>query len=289
MSKPLTASIVLYNHAVGDVRNLFEALAGDPALSEWVVVDNGRSEEACAFANRLGARCISPDRNRGFGTGHNIAFRSLASASPYHLIVNPDVSFKSGALVELANVMDALPEVGVVMPRILYPDGSMQYLCKLIPSPVDLFLRRFGSRQWNRLFRDRMDQYEMKFLDYSRAAYVPVLSGCFMFARRSILDAVGGFDERFFLYMEDVDLCRRAGSISRLLFWPWLTVTHGHTKGSYRSAHLLSLHVRSAIAYFNKWGWIRDADRIARNRIELTEVCIDPTSVKTDVLRAGLD
>lgn len=289
LSKLLTASIVLYNHAVGDVRSLFETLAEDPALSEWVVVDNGGSEEACAVADRLGARCIRPDRNRGFGAGHNIALHALASSSPYHLIVNPDISFKCGALAELANVLDALPEVGVVMPRILYPDGSMQYLCKLLPSPVDLFLRRFGARRWNWFFRDRMDQYDMKFFDYSRAAYVPVLSGCFMFARRSILDAVGGFDERFFLYMEDVDLCRRAGAISRLLFWPWITVTHGHTQGSYKSARLLRLHILAAIAYFNKWGWIKDADRIARNKIGLTEAYIDPESLNRDALRASLD
>ena len=177
--------------------------------------------------------------------------------------------YEFGALNELANLMDALPEVGVVMPRILYPDGSMQYLCKLIPSPIDLLLRRFGARPWNWLFRDRMDRYNMRFFDHSQAVYVPVLSGCFMFARRSILDAVGGFDERFFLYMEDVDLCRRVGAISRLLFWPWITVVHGHAQGSYKSVRLLRMHIRSAIAYFNKWGWIKDADRVTRNKIGL--------------------
>lgn len=288
MSK-LTASIVLYNHAPDDVQSLFERLAKDSALSEWIVVDNGGSEEACAAAERLGARCIRPDRNRGFGAGHNMALRALASASRYHLIANPDVSYEFGALNELANVMDALPEVGIVMPRILYPDGSMQYLCKLIPSPIDLLLRRFGPRPWDWIFRDRMDRYNLRSFDHSQAVYVPVLSGCFMFARRSILDAVGGFDERFFLYMEDVDLCRRVGAISRLLFWPWITVVHGHAQGSYKSARLLRLHIRSAIAYFNKWGWIKDADRVTRNKIGLIEAGIDSESAMRDAHSARLD
>jgi len=274
----LTASIVLYNHTPGDVRSLFETLAKDSALSEWIVVDNGGSKEACAVAVRLGARCIRPDRNCGFGAGHNLALRALVSPSRYHLIANPDIAYEFGALNELANVMDAMPEVGVVMPRILYPDGSMQYLCKLIPSPIDLLLRRFGPRPWNGLFRDRMDRYDMRSFDYSQAGYVPVLSGCFMFARRSILDAVGGFDERFFLYMEDVDLCRRVGAISRLLFWPGITVVHGHAQGSYKSARLLRLHIRSAVAYFNKWGWIKDADRVTRNKIGIIEARIDSGS-----------
>ena len=93
-----------------------------------------------------------------------------------------------------------------------------------------------------------------------------------MFARRSVLDAVGGFDERFFLYMEDVDLCRRMLAVSRLLYWPDVTVEHVHQMGSYRNRKLLLLHVRSAIQYFNKWGWIWDRSRTQINRATLASI-----------------
>jgi GT2 family glycosyltransferase len=262
----VTVSIVLYHHGLAEVRSLFEALANDEGLSECVVVNNGCSDEACKFAASLGFQCIQPGRNLGFGSAHNMALRELRSkTAPYHLILNPDISLETGTLSELARVMDTAPQVGILMPRVLYPDGSTQYLCKLLPTPVDLFLRRFAIGPARRLFEKRMLRYDMKQFDYSRPVYVPVLSGCFMLTRRAVIDSIGGFDERFFLYMEDTDLCRRAGDSSRLLFWPRITVVHRHAQGSYKSLYLLRLHIRSAIAYFNKWGWLRDPVRTARN------------------------
>jgi len=277
LPRKVTASIVLYNQSAQDASPLFEELAKDAVLSEWVVVDNGGSDEACAVARSLGARCLHPDSNLGYGSGHNLALRSLAgTATPYHLILNPDIRLSSGALAELAAVMDGMPEVGLLMPRVLYPNGSTQYLCKLLPTPLDLMLRRFASGPLQWLFANRMDRYDMKQFDYSRPVYVPVLSGCFMFARRSVLDSIDGFDERFFLYMEDIDLCRRIGDVSRLLFWPRTAVTHIHSKGSYKNLRMLRLHVRAAIAYFNKWGWWRDPIRETRNIRGLQEVDVDP-------------
>lgn len=274
MSKAVTASVVLYHHHLHQVRGLFEMLAREPALSEWVVVDNGGSASACELAAKLGARCISPDRNVGFGAAHNLAVRWLSTPSRYHLIVNPDISLRENTLLELTAVMDAMSDVGVVMPRVLSFDGSVQHLCKLLPTPLDLVLRRFGRGPWRRLFQDRMNRYDMRAFDYSRAAYVPVLSGCFMFIRRSVLEDVDGFDERFFLYMEDVDLCRRISSVAHLLFWPGVEVKHGYAQGSYKSARLLRLHIEAAITYFNKWGWIDDPERSARNSVGLIEAQI---------------
>jgi hypothetical protein len=276
MSQEVTISIVLYNHSVQDVERLFDELAKDAALSEWVVVDNGGSDEACAVAESLGARCLHPGRNLGYGAGHNLALRSLAAVdAPYHVILNPDIQMPSGTLGELATVMDEVPQAGLLMPRVLYPDGSTQYLCKMLPTPLDLILRRFagGPLQW--LFSSRMTHYDMKDFDYSRPVYVPVLSGCFMFARRSVLESIGGFDERFFLYLEDTDLCRRIGDVSHLLFWPWTTVTHSHAQGSYKNLHMLRLHMRAAVAYFNKWGWWRDPVRKARNLAGLLQADIN--------------
>ena len=230
---------------------------------------------------RAHGNSLHPGRNLGFGAAHNLALRSLAAAAaPYHLILNPDIRLPDGALAELAAVMDAMPQVGLLMPRVLYPDGSMQYLCKLLPTPLDLVLRRFAGGPLRWFFDKRMTRYDMKQFDYSRPVYVPVLSGCFMFTRRSVLEAIGGFDERFFLYMEDTDLCRRVGDVSRLLFWPWITVTHSHAQGSYKSWTMLLLHLRAAMVYFNKWGWWRDPVREARNLAGLMEADIYPARLQ---------
>jgi GT2 family glycosyltransferase len=87
-----------------------------------------------------------------------------------------------------------------------------------------------------------------------------------MFMRTAILQQVGLFDPRFFLYMEDVDLCRRIGAVSQTLYYPHARVIHGYAKGSYRDPHLLRLHLASAVRYFNKWGWFFDPVRSRLNR-----------------------
>lgn len=276
MSSQATASIVLFKHSADDVLPVFQALHDSGAISSWVVVNNGGAEQACLTAEALGARSVHPDRNLGYGAGHNLALKTLfPSKAPYHLILNPDVDVDPQVVDQLARLMDAMPQVGVVMPRVIYPDGAIQHLCKLVPTPLDLVLRRFAIPPLRWLFQSRMDRYDMKSFDYARPVYVPVLSGCFMFTRRSVLDSVGGFDERFFLYMEDTDLCRRMGEESRLLFWPGATVTHAHAAGSYKKLSMLRLHLRSAIAYFNKWGWFNDPVRDAMNSAGLQEAQSD--------------
>ena len=274
-----TVSIVIYESSVAQIDRLLQHVRCDTSVLRWVVVDNGSSDEIRDAVRGMGGIYVRPGKNLGFGGGHNLALKQLADAdAPYHLILNPDIVFDGNALGRLADVMDSHPDVGLVMPKVLYPDGRNQYLCKLLPAPIDLVLRRFLPGPWKALARKRAALYELRFLDCDAPAYVPSLSGCFMFTRRSVLEAVGGFDDRFFLYMEDVDLCRRMLGASRLLYWPGVTVEHVHQMGSYRSRKLLFLHIRSAIQYFNKWGWIRDNTRAQINRATLASRAQSPSS-----------
>lgn len=265
-SARVTAGIVLYRHSAEEVDPLFRLIASDPTLTDWVVVNNGGAEEACRLASSLGARCLHPGRNLGFGAANNLALKSLMPLGRYHLFVNPDIQFGPGVLAQLAAFMDRHPDIGLTMPRILYPDGSEQRLCKLLPGPFDLFLRRFIGEAGKTAFKAKWDAYEMRNADLSVPREVPSLSGCFMFLRTAALEAVGGFDERYFLYMEDLDLCRRIGSRFRTAFYPAVSVCHGYAKGSYASARLLRYHLTSAIRYFNKWGWVRDRERQRLNQ-----------------------
>ena len=266
----LTVSVIVFETELLEIETLLIRLSAERSVLRWVVVDNGGSDEIRDAVRGMGGIYIRPGKNLGFGGGHNLALKHLAGVdAPYHLILNPDIVFDGDALGKLVDVMDSHPDVGLVMPKVLYPDGSNQYLCKLLPAPIDLVLRRFLPGHWKDLARKRTALYELRFLDSDEPAYVPSLSGCFMFVRRSVLETVGGFDERFFLYMEDVDLCRRILGVSRLLYWPGVTVEHGHQMGSYRNRKLLFLHIRSAIQYFNKWGWFIDAKRIQINRATL--------------------
>ena len=150
------------------------------------------------------------------------------------------------------------------MPKVLYPDGTTQHLCKLLPTPMNLFGRRFVL---SRRIQQRIDaRFELHFSGYDRVMYVPSLSGCFMFMRTDTLRKAGLFDERYFMYAEDLDLCRRIGEVSLTLFCPAATVFHTYEKGSYKDPVLLKYHIRSVIQYFNKWGWLFDRKRRAANR-----------------------
>jgi GT2 family glycosyltransferase len=146
------------------------------------------------------------------------------------------------------------------MPKVLYPDGRLQHLCKLLPTPLTLFTRRF--LQFNPYYINRLNHlYEMHFSGYNKVMDVPFLSGCFMFLRMDALREVGLFDERIFLYTEDTDLTRRIHQRYRTIFFPDVTIYHHNQRGSYKNFVILLYHVFSAIKYFNKWGWFNDNER----------------------------
>lgn len=202
--------------------------------------------------------------NRGYGAAHNIAIRkTIAEGTPYHLVVNADIRFEPGILAELEKYMDAHPEVGVLMPRVIYPDGRLQYLCKLLPSPMDVFGRRFLPKGWN---RKRNERFEMRQSGYDKVMNVPYLSGCFMLLRTEALKKCGIFDERFFMYPEDIDLTRRIHRDFQTVYYPYCTIIHDHAQGSYKSGKLLWIHMWNLCKYFTKWGWLFDKERRAFNK-----------------------
>lgn len=102
-------------------------------------------------------------------------------------------------------------------------------------------------------------------LPQDKPSSVPTLSGCFLIIKSSILLKLGGFDERYFMYMEDVDLVRRIGASFDTIYYPSVHVVHAYEKGSYKNFKLLRYHLLSAILYFNKWGWVFDKERSTRN------------------------
>jgi GT2 family glycosyltransferase len=204
------------------------------------------------FSHHKNVIYYSTGRNLGFGRAHNWAMRQVLYKYPYHLVLNPDVYFDAGVLEELLMFMESTPYVGNVMPLVYNVDTSIQYICRKLPKPFDLFARRFLPQSWT---VKRMFDYEMRDTEYSKIMEVPFLSGCFMFIRTSILEKVGLFDEDFYLYFEDLDLNRRIGAISKTMFFPKVSIVHIAKRQSYKSWSLTLVHIKSAIKYFNKYGW----------------------------------
>ena len=263
----LNVSIVIYTHTPAEIAPLVETLRKSEVVSAIFLVDNSPAKQP--EFNELDATYIFNNRNLGYGVAHNIAIKQTVNKSiPYHLVLNPDIAFGSEILHEIANYMNNNPKVGLLMPKILYPTGEIQYLCKLIPTPFDLIFRRFLPESWTRRRRAR---FEMRDAGYDHIMDVPYLSGCFMFLRTDAIRRVGMFDRQFFMYPEDIDLSRRIHRKFRTVYYPNVQVVHNHAQESYTNSRLLFVHIVNMIKYFNKWGWIFDKERSRINKKTLQQ------------------
>lgn len=251
------ASIVLYKTPFDEVAHLVDALRQNESVGQIFLVDNSPQMNQ-QFAS-LPATYIFNNKNLGYGRAHNIALRqTLEQGTPYHLVMNSDILLRPDTIERSLAYMQAHPNVGMLMPQVYYPNGEIQHLCKLLPTPWNLICRRFLPKK----IAERSNRkFELRDFGYNRLADIPFLSGCFMLMRSDALKQVGLFDERFFLYMEDVDLSRRMHTKFRTIFFPDASIVHKHAHGSYKNQHLLYIHTVSSCRYFNKWGWFADSER----------------------------
>lgn len=262
----IAGSIVVYQNPKDEVLKAATSFLGAKLDVQLYVIDNSPDDRLRKCFSDRRVTYIFNGRNLGFGAAHNIAMKRSLGRAKYHLALNPDVRFDAGVLERLFSFASSRPEIGLLMPKVLNPDGSTQHLCKRLPAPSDLFIRRFLPKAFGALAEQRLAQYELRDNDYNSILSVPALSGCFMLMKSAALAEVGLFDERFFLYLEDVDLCRRIRQRFETVYFPEVAIVHGYQKGSYRSARLLMHHVISAVRYFQKWGWYSDAERIKINQ-----------------------
>ena len=250
----INASIVLYHTPAPEVHKIVRLLRSCPEIDEIWLIDNSEIiTEAFIF---LPATYIFNNQNLGYGRAHNIALqKSLKTNAKYHLVLNSDIEFTPDVITNLINFMDNNPDIGHTMPLVRYPNGNIQYLAKQLPTPFDLFARRFLPKSWT---KKRTTQFENHSF-YQQPNYksqlldVPYLSGCFMFLRCDTLRKVGLFDPRFFMYPEDIDLTRRIHQHYRTVMYPAVEITHNHAQGSYHSPQLLWIHITNMIKYFIKW------------------------------------
>jgi GT2 family glycosyltransferase len=258
----INISIVIYKNPVAEISALLGELKQSEIVAEIFLIDNSPVQNA-EFKS-FGVNYIFNGKNIGYGAAHNIALKkSIEQNVEYHLVVNPDILLDKNILIKIVNFMNKNTEIAHLMPKIFYPDGQIQYLCKLVPTPFDLFFRRFLPRKFT---EKSAGHFEMRTFGYEKIMDVPYLSGCFMFLRISALREIGLFDERFFMYPEDIDLTRRIHRRFRTVFYPEVQVTHNHARQSYTSFRMLIIHIVNIVKYFNKWGWFFDRERKIINR-----------------------
>lgn len=273
----ITASIVTYNHHLLDFEPVLRSLFASPVDVVYVVDHSDDMLDLKAELQEFATRVLQgepalkakaargfqliyiPHENNGYGGGHNVALHAaLDLGADYHLVVNPDVWFGPEVIPQLVAHMDANPDVGQMMPKVLYPNGQIQRLAKMLPTPLDM-IGRFCLPRF--IIRRRNTRFELWQSGFTKVLNVPFLSGCFMFLRLEAAEQAGLFDERFFMYAEDIDLTRRIHQISRTLYYPPVSVYHTFTRASHKNLRLWVIHVVNIFQYFNKWGWWHDDER----------------------------
>lgn len=260
----LTASIVTYKTPADELLTCLSLLLREE-VEHIYIIDNSPSDEIRHLLDKKSrVEYIHLPDNPGYGAAHNIALRkAIVDEVQYHLVLNSDISFEPGTLSAITSVMDCHPEVGMLQPRIVYPDGTEQYSSRLIPAPADLIGKRFLPHS---LVSERLTRYMLTQRPEGVALNIPYHQGSFMFFRMSALREIGLFDERFFMYPEDIDISRRMHEKFITLYWPGKTIVHCHRASSAKNIRMLWIHAVNMIKYFNKWGWLRDKKREEFNR-----------------------
>ena len=226
-----------------------------------VVVDNASSDGSVAMvaAEFPAVRLIASERNLGFTAGNNLGLRAL-SAYPedeqprYILFLNPDAEVISDALGTMVRYLDAHPAVGIVGPQLRYPDGTVQPSRRRFPTLATAFVESTPlQRRWPRCgvlrryyMADGLDDAEQE---------VDWLVGACLMARREVLAQVGGFDEGFFMYSEELDWCRRVKAAGwRIVYLPAAQVMHYEGKSSEQVIPARHIHFQaSKVRYFRKY------------------------------------
>lgn len=234
----MDAVVVTFNSAE-EISRLLACEPAREAFDRVIVVDNGSSDATLDIAHDRGAVVLDRGHNGGFAVGVNAGAR--ATRGDRFAVLNPDIgSITPDVVQRLKGHLDH-PAVGVIAPALQRPDGELQDSAREVPSPFDLARRRFWKQVPDEVRSDRP-----VLVDWVVAACVAI--------RRDAFDAVGGFDERYFLYFEDVDFgvrMRRAGYA--VVYDPTIRVMHEHAAASHASvvSWATRQHIRSAAAFYS--------------------------------------
>jgi len=223
-------------------------------ISKIFIIDNASTDNTSKILEKISnqepkLKLILLNENNGFGYGHNQAI--YRTTSKYHVIMNLDTTPSSDLLLEkMTEYMDNNQNIDLLSPLVKFPNGEIQYLTRNEPTIFDLSIRFLGPK-W---FKKRQEKFIHVNDGYDHNQKILNATGSFMFFRTKSLQYVGGFDERYFLYMEDTDLTKSINQYGNAIFSPDFEVIHEWQRGN----HSLSgarLMITSMVKYFNKWGW----------------------------------
>lgn len=262
VARKLLLILIAYHPNEEEVDQLQRCLAQLPPHIGYAVVANAHrpGEPADQLFEDADFFLANID-NPGYGRSVNRIFRLLldrpGGLPSYVGILNTDLSWIDGTFSRLLAWLEVHPQVSLAVPQIVDPSGQVQHLCKRNPTLLGLFSRRFLPPWCKPRWLQRYDLwYVMADHDYQQVFPATYLSGCCMLVRTADFLRVGGFDESYFLYLEDADLTRLLSSHGACVHLPIAQLVHGWGRGNYRNFYLMVVNLISACHYFRKWGWV---------------------------------
>jgi len=256
--EPILISIVTHNSKdIFQTLDQFATFLPDSTY-QIVIYDNASEKEYIEKLKRYPfVRVIQSSENRGFGYGHNQVLLSAKGATA--IICNPDILVTKQSLDELVKLVQHNPiskKTALVTPKVLNEDGTTQYLVRHKLTVFDYALRFMPIQLVKKRFDKRLADYECRGLSDTTYSQIRMGSGCFMAINLHAFQEIQGFDERFFMYFEDNDLCLRFEKAGYdIVYTPFHPVTHLYGKGAHRNGKLFFVFMRSMAQFFMKWGW----------------------------------
>ena len=249
----VSGCIVTYNNMgtlPDTLKSIFENC--DPEIFKLYVVDNGSTDGTAEFIknNYPQVELIETGENLGFGKGHNRVLDKLNSK--YHIIINPDITIRDDVIGIIRDYFDDHEDVGIVSPKICFPDGRLQILGKRNPKIKYLVASRMRNEKEP---GKTLSEYAMLETGLDDEMDIEVASGCFLAIRSDLFKKLSGFDERYFMYFEDFDLSREVSSLARIRYFPQAIVYHEWGRESKRNMKLKTVHICSMMKYYLKWSF----------------------------------
>lgn len=245
--REVSASVVTYNN-IGTVKKCVQSLLNNTVGVRFSlsVYDNNSTDGTLDFLKSVSdINVIENTTNDGFGAGHNAVL--FSAQSEYHAFVNPDILINDDTISVLAQYLDEHPDVALVTPMLYNPDGSQQLLPRLQPKLKYLLSGRLP------FLKKLRDKYTMADCKLDKPTALEFCTGCFMMGRTKWLQQAGGFDDRYFMYMEDADISRTMLSYGKIMLVPQAKAVHLWNRDSSHKLKYLFIHISSAFKYHKKW------------------------------------
>ncbi len=255
-NKPVLSIVIVSWNVRDDISNCLKSIfSNKPAFSsEVIVVDNASSDGTVSFIkeNFPEVITISNNRNLGFAAANNEGIKR--AGGDFVFLLNPDTIVKPEVLNTLVNYLREHGDVGAVGPLLLNEDGTVQNSVRRFPTFRGALYRHTAFRYF-KVFKGAYKSWMMKDFDYSKQANVEQLMGAAILLRREVLEKTGAFDERYFMYYEDVDLCYRIRQAGwQIVFSPQTSIIHlGGRSSGQMPLRIKIMAAGSLLRFFSKY------------------------------------